>query len=175
MEKIAEFLNKYWVLVLGIIFVVPFIIKYVKAFAVETVADKIDAVTTVNNAENAVNSPVIQKTKAQVIFAKYKTPVALQNERLGNATNIFHNLGLAYAGNTWFDFGINPKSWSENDDEVGKILKRQGNNLDTIAELYYGVITQSRNMKNDILKYCDTDTLTDVRAFWKRNKIKEWL
>lgn len=168
MEKVAEFLKKYWYIVLGVLILIPFLYKYFSKFFNEAKAVQTEQEVKASNIENAIDSPVIQLSKAEAVFKKHKTPLRFQAERLTNAKQFAHNLGVNYS---WYD----PQGWTENDEDLGKLLKRQGNNLDVIAELYFSVITQGHNLKTDLLKHLDDDVLKSVRNSWKANKVPQWL
>ena len=80
------------------------------------------------------------------------------------AKDLAHHLGTKYSDkNSWFDW-LDPKGWTENDDEVEKILIYQRKNYGLLV-LLYKQITNSRSLSNDIRSYLDDDNLLRVRKY----------
>lgn len=72
-----------------------------------------------------------------------EVPTDVKND----ARQIYHHLGLAY---DWYD----PRSWSENDEEVYLILAKYNGITTELSTAYY-VVSAGRNLEYDILKYLD--------------------
>ncbi len=80
------------------------------------------------------------------------------------AKDLAHHLGTKYSDkNSWFDW-LDPQGWTENDNEVEKILIYQRKNY-ALLVLLYKKITNSRSLSNDIRMYLDEDNLKRVRKY----------
>jgi hypothetical protein len=80
------------------------------------------------------------------------------------AKDLAHHLGTKYSDkNSWFDW-LDPQGWTENDNEVEKILIYQRKNYGLLV-LLYKKITNSRSLSNDIRMYLDDDNLKRVRKY----------
>jgi len=158
-----EWLKKNWLFVLGAIFVIPWVIKYVKNQAQALKEQSADIKSDVKLTEN--KDPVIQKSNADKI--------TLRADIQSTARDLATHLGIKYsdAGN-WWDF-LNPKGWTENDKEVLRLLKLQVNNIHLVKRLYYEVYTKSRNLADDVNSLLDPPELAELKTFYKKYK-KVW-
>ena len=140
-----EWLKKNWLFVLGAIFVIPWVIRYVKQQNQALKEQTADIKSDVKIIEN--KDPQIQKNNADKI--------TVRADIQATARDLAHHLGVKYsdAGN-WWDF-LNPKGWTENDKEVLRLVKFQVNNIHLVKRLYYEVYTKSRNLADDVNKLLD--------------------
>lgn len=166
-----EFIKKYWYILAGLLIALPLLYKYYMAqiARIGVKATELEVKESAN--ENALSSPKIQTQKAdKILTTKVKSIDPKVKERLkNNAEKIAYNLGTS-AGIGWSVYG-----WSENDEEVGRIIKTEANNLKLIADLYFSVYTESRNLKNDLNKYLDNDVKDNYRAFCKSKNITPYI
>ena len=149
-------------------FALPFLIKFVRSQIAKINDQTFELDKQTNASQNSLDSPEIQKQKAVQVAKQHKISVKDLERLKTAASKLAHELGTKY---NWYD----PKSWTENDVEVGKILKYEGRNLNIIADLYYHVYTTSKNLKTDLIKNLDKDVLDDVRLSWKINKITPFI
>lgn len=157
-----DWLEKYWLMLLSIIFFAPTVMKWIKDINLEGQKDDIKNQGELNTAENIVQSPSVIKDKVDKYLRDELKIGFEQREKLkADAVSLAHHLGTR-AGSSWW----NIDTWTENDDEIEAILKRQVHNFKIIERLYFMAYTESRNLTNDILKYLDKSNLTRVRAFW---------
>lgn len=158
-----EWLKKNWLFVLGAIFVIPWVIRYVKqqnqALKEQTADIKSDIKITENK------DPEIQKKNADKI--------TVRADIQATARDLAHHLGVKYSDSgNWWDF-LNPKGWTENDKEVLRLVKFQVNNIHLVKKLYYEVYTKSRNLSDDVNKLLDDKELAELKAYYKKHK-KVW-
>lgn len=166
-----ETLKKYWYIVLGIIVAVPLIYKYYMS-QISKIDDKAKELEIESDSkENALNQVEIQVKKADAVINTVNKGLTKEvRQRLSKAaSDIAHGLGTT-AGIGWSPYG-----WTENDEEVGKIIKYECRNLNLIAKLYQDVYTENRNMKNDLMKYLDSDVKDDYRKFVKKLKVAPFI
>lgn len=158
-----EWLKKNWLFVLGAIFVIPWVIRYVKQQNQALKEQAADIKSDVKIIEN--KDPEIQKNNANKI--------TVRADIQATARDLAHHLGVKYsdAGN-WWDF-LNPKGWTENDKEVLRLVKFQVNNIHLVKRLYYEVYTKSRNLSDDVNKLLDDKELAELKAYYKKHK-KVW-
>lgn len=157
-----DWLEKYWVMLLGILFFLPTVMKWIKDINVTGQKDDMENEIELNSSENSVQSPQMITDKVDQYLPVELKIAKDQREKLkADTIALVHNLGTR-AGSSWY----NVDTWTENDAEVEKILKRQVHNYKVIERLYFMAYTESRNLTNDILKYLDKTNLTRVRAFW---------
>lgn len=166
-----DWLEKYWLMLLGVIFFMPTVMKWIKDINVVGVKDDLANSIEVNNAQNSVDSPIIIKDKVdQYLRVELKLGKADRDMLTAEAVALAHHFGYSVEKGDWYDF-LKPRGWTENDDEIEKILKRQTYNFKIIERLYYMAYTQSRNLSSDILKNLDKANLQRVRSHWaKHNK-----
>ena len=80
------------------------------------------------------------------------------------AKDLAHHFGTKYSdANNWWDF-LNPRGWTENDNEIEKILIYQRNNYALLVKLY-AEVTNSRSLGNDIRKYLDHSNRKKVAKY----------
>lgn len=78
------------------------------------------------------------------------------------ARQLSHDLGVRYSDNLdWWSF-FDPRGWTENDELVANNLIKYKDHYNTLALCYYQ-ITNSRSLRNDVIKLLDNDQVTRVR------------
>jgi len=110
----------------------------------------------INKRQDLLDDPKLQDNEAHNIT---------QNKRLhAIAEELTHHLGTAYA---WY----NPKSWSENDKEVLRLLIEGLHYLPVISVLYRDVYTSGRSLRMDVNKYLDSSEKKELDKQLKINNI----
>lgn len=158
-----DWLKINWMFVLGAVFVIPWVIKYLKGQNQALKEQTADIASNVKIIEN--KDPEVQKKNAD----KITKVTHIQS----TARDLATHLGVKYsdAGN-WWDF-LNPKGWTENDKEVLRLLKYEVNNIHLVKKLYFDVYTKSRNLTDDVNALLDEKELAELKAFYKKYK-KVW-
>lgn len=170
-----EFVERYWMVICGLLFFAPTILKWLKDIAIESKKDDILNSVEVNNSQNQQAIPALILSKSEVIFAQSKITDEKTKKRLmSSASAIAYNLGVNFTDSGSFWDVFDPRGWTENDEEVGRLLILETHNFRVIEKLYFNVYTRSRNLSNDVLKLVDKDVLTKVRKVWSSNG-QTWL
>jgi hypothetical protein len=158
-----QFLKTNWLFILGSIIAIPWVLRYVKK---QNELGKLQTADIQSNSKIIENKdPVIQKSNADKI-----TKVEhVQN----NARDLAVHLGVKYSdSDNWWDF-LDPRGWTENDNEVLRILKSEVHNIHLVKRLYYEVYTKSRNLADDVNKLLDEKQMTELKSHYKKYK-KVW-
>lgn len=164
--NLLQYISKFWYVFVLIILAIPFIHRYYQNQKIKNKKNYLDNVVTNNNNQNSSQSPNIIKTKTDSILKGYKFPTSASRLKLiSDAKALAHHLGTMYMV-TWYDFIINRSSWTENDNEIEKLLKQQTHNYPILEKLYFSVHTQSRNLSNDLNKFLDDDNKKRVKNHW---------
>lgn len=151
-------LQDYWLVILGLFLVVPFLIRYLK-----------DANTsiTVNNQQEAEKlyksqneNPVTQITGLNQITSR----ISLQDI----ARNVAFHLGtdIRNKETSWLDSGWwNPKGWTENDEKAYLELKKITNpeSRDLVVKCYY--FLTRKNLLDDVKRLLDDEYKQKLTLF----------
>lgn len=126
--------------------------------------------------QNKKYNPTIQLSKIDKALKYYKFKDKAQRDKIiASAKMLPYHLGTQFFfENDYVELSLNHKSWTENDDEVEKILLANPVNYPILEKLYFEVFTPQRNLTADILKYLDSSNLKTVRAQYKKYN-KFWL
>lgn len=135
-SKFMALINEYWYIILGVILIIPFIIRYLRKQDLAQVSADQQQQIDLKKVENS--DPVKQQQNANAITtSSYYQSVARQ---------VAYNLGVNFA---WYD----PRSWSENDSAVLNLLKPlNSGQIKTVSSLYYNCYATGRSMQDDCLK-----------------------
>ncbi len=163
-SKILGVLSKYWFLFVGLIFLIPLVVKYYKAF-VSTQAEK-DLLAQEKLLKNANASP---QTQIQIL-----NTITTRSDVQSIAKNVAKHLGTDVltkeAITDWFSGDslsawLSPSAWTENDNDAFlELLKvKQPQTVILVVNCYY-IITR-RDLKNDIKKYLPTDYIKKLPLF----------
>ncbi len=149
------FLERYGFVLLGLIFAIPFVYRYLQDSNTKTEQNEVEEQIKLNNVVNL--SPVTQLDALNKIT---------KNQAYHNwARSLANNFGtLQLNQNHWYDF-LNPKSWSENDTEIYNSLKQITNTGQKriISELYF--VLTARNLSTDVSTLLDKDLLIKLPLF----------
>jgi hypothetical protein len=164
MSKIMDFLQKYWLVIGGILFVFPLLKRYLNKQAElkdeqdkQLSLDNLKTTTVINKEVKFYSNlnPTKQLTERQKITAS--------KELWAVSTKLSNDFGVLYSDqNGLFDW-LNPRGWTENDKAICDTLVKYRNYFDKIEKLYFEVDTNSRNLRKDILKYLDAKELKRLR------------
>lgn len=162
-RTLKTFIVEYWYIILGAIFVAPYIVSYLKKSFVDAKVDNVENDIKYQSDINALDSPVIQEQNASTIL---KGMSADQAKRLNADVKAYvHHMGVNY---DWYSL----YSWSENDKEANMILMKWIKFMDKFGELYYKVYTQSRNLRTDYNKYMDSDQKQKMYEHQTKHNVK---
>lgn len=149
------FLEKYGLVLLGLIFAIPFVYRYIQDSNTKTEQNEVEEQIKLNNVVNL--SPVTQLDALNKITT---------NQVYHNwARSLANNFGtLQLNQNHWYDF-LNPKSWSENDNEIYNSLRQITNTGQKriLSELYF--VLTARNLSTDVSTLLDKDLLIKLPLF----------
>lgn len=157
-DKVLDFLKQNWMYILGLIFIVPYIKRYLDDAETERAINK-----SKNEAELKKQSIENVKTKLKVVNS---TPKAQQFElnkvttkpQFQNiAKSIFQDMGLNRA---WYD----PRQWTENDDDVVKALKpvKSKNDMFKVKQCYF-IVSGGRDMYVDLKTYLPASDFASLK------------
>ncbi|PWA08973.1 hypothetical protein [Flavobacterium laiguense] len=166
--QFMEFMQKYWMVIGGLIFVYPLLKRYLakqKELAIEQnnnlVVDQQKSNATYVKEIRYINNmdPKKQLTERQKITGS--------KELWAASTNLANDFGVIYSDDSnWYDI-FNVRGWTENDREIRNTLSKYRNYFGILEKLYFQVDTNSRNLRKDILKYLDPQELKEIRKFIK--------
>lgn len=154
LNGLLDFLKTNWMYILGLIFIVPYIKRYLDD--AENERKIAQQKLAVDLAKQGVET---KKAKLKVVNSDPKTQQIELNKITSKppfqniAKSIFNDMGLQYESN-FMGFSWNPRGWSENDDDVIKALKpvKNKNDMFKIKQCYF-VISSGRDMYNDLKTY----------------------
>ena len=149
------FIEKNWVILLGLIFAVPLIYRYFQDADTKSEVNEVEEQIKLNNVVNL--SPSTQLSALNKVTT---------NQFYHNlARSLANNLGTLHLNQGhWYDF-LNPKSWSENDADVYNSLRQITNTGQKriVSELYF--ILTARNLSTDVSTLLDKDLLIKLPLF----------
>lgn len=138
-------LKKHWMLALTLFVLLYFVLRFL-------LNSIFNLNKTTNTKEETVADDILVKTdlpKNSDVFREYKDL----------ANSLAHHLGTKYP---WYD----PRSLTENDEEVFNILRDLTNDdIEVIETLYFEVYTKNRNLRSDILRLLDKKYLQQLDNF----------
>ncbi|WDF65654.1 hypothetical protein [Flavobacterium sp. KACC 22763] len=153
---LLDFLERYWIIVLAIIFGYPFIKRYI---------DDQKANYALNDADN-------EKAMTRVIA---ENPVTLQEALLKITTrtevhDIARSIAVAFGthiqtGDSSFWDKLNPKGWTENDSEAYQQLARikQPATVELVSRCYY--LFTRRDLRKDVRELLDSEYKKKLTLF----------
>lgn len=163
-SKFLGVLSKYWFLFVGLIFLIPLVIKYYKAF-ISTQAEK-DILAQEKLLKNANTSPQTQTDILNTITTRKDVHSISKNVAKHLGTDVL----TKEATTEWFSGDslsawLSPSAWTENDNDAFlELLKvKQPQTVVLVVNCYY-IITR-RDLKNDIKKYLPTDYIKKLPLF----------
>jgi hypothetical protein len=152
--KFMDFIAKYWVWILGIIILLPWLIKYAK---------KMFASIEETNQELEKDALFRENTNPQVLNDKFDA--ALDNyERSGGliygtreqvklaARQLADSLGTLYWDTDKWWSVFDPRGWTENDIATADILIENRSDINPIG-ICYTIVTRQHDLTADIIKY----------------------
>lgn len=157
-KGILEFIQTNLFLILGIIFIVPWVKKYL---------DKMELANKKNEIENEkdetflVNQNMTSQNSLRDKITKNKGVQAA-------ATKIANDLGTSINHDTGSITDIlNPRGWTENDEEVANTIIYQRNNFPFLEKLYNQTETRQRKLREDLIKLLDVDQMKRIKKYIK--------
>jgi len=158
-----EFIKSYWFIIIGIFVLVPYAKAFLKKMAVKNEVDNVSNQVSQNSQINALDNPLIQMNEADKILKNYSKA---QRERFkADVQQYAYHMGTA-TGLSWW------QTLTENDAKAVVILNTWIQHLPKFSELYYGVYTESRNLKTDFNKLTDESEKQKVYAQQKKYNLK---
>ncbi|MBF2709248.1 hypothetical protein [Flavobacterium soyangense] len=148
-------LERYWYVILGLIFVTPVILRYLKDSQVANEVNDTQEQIKLNVSKNL--DPIQQ----QVELNKITTSPFYQNM----ARNVAANLGILYQVRGGFLSWLNPRTWTENDQLVYNDLRQLKNSgqVKTVSNCYF--FLTGKNLMEDITRLLDNDLLIKLPLF----------
>lgn len=154
---VLEIIKTNWIVLLGLLLVVPYIIQYYKDANAKSKREEAEAKLKLEQAQN--QNPTTQASALHLITSR--------QDLIDITKNVIIHLGVVETQDIseWFGW-TNYSTWSENDDEVYKQLVKvkQASSKQIIIKLYYSLT--GRNLENDIRKYLDKAELNKL-PMWK--------
>ncbi|MGL3000507.1 hypothetical protein [Flavobacterium sp. RSSB_23] len=159
-----QFLQKYWIVILGLIIAVPWIQNYLEEMKTKNQNDKLE-----NDVEKIETKKAVEK---EIKLLDNKNPLTQKQKRLkitgsselwAASEKLASDFGFAIQDSgDWWDFA-KPRKWTENDESIRNTLLKYRNYFSILEKLYFQVDTDSRSLRADILKYLDKSELVLVR------------
>ena len=148
-------LERYWLVILGLIIGTPIILRYLKDSQVSNEVNDTQENIKLNVSQN------LDPIKQQSELNKITTNVFYQNM----ARNLAHNLGTLYQARGGFWSYFDYRTWSENDDLVYKDLKQLVNSgqVKTVVSCYF--FLTGKNLREDVTKLLDSELLKKLPLF----------
>lgn len=180
-SPLLEFIMKYFPVLIGLLIAFPLLLEWVAkigsniraADAAATVKDEqTKAETSVKTQtvkakasaqENQVGDLNVLKTKSDLILKGFTQTT---KDRLTSAAQMlsFH-LGTSALNSKW-----GPSAWTENDSDAAKVLTDNWYYIKQLEQLYKGVYTTNRDLKNDVYRFLDTSDFDRVKKYYKSKK-----
>lgn len=150
-----DLIQKYWIVILGLIFAIPVVLRYLKDSQVKNEINDTEEQIKLNQAAN------LDPIKQLVGLNKITTNPYYQNM----ARNLAHNLGTLYETRGGFFAFLNPRSWTENDTAVYNDLKQLINSgqVKTVSDCYF--FLTGKNLREDVIKLLDSELLAKLKLF----------
>jgi hypothetical protein len=152
-----DFMRKYGLVLLAMLFVLPWLIKYALKM-LQSVKE---------TAQNAHDDQVLVENQHYASQQQHADSIIANKEIQAVAQKLAHDLGTKYSDNgNWYDI-FNPYGWTENDKAVADALIRWRlpGNLGLVQRLYAEVYTNQRNLHDDVLNYLDAGELARIRQY----------
>lgn len=153
-------------IILILIFVVPYIKRYLDTAKAKKEQNDIKNNVNVNAVENASQDPNVIDKKATTIKKKYPlVSDELYKTLKSSAYAISKALGTDVENNHRNEYVdiFNVSGWTEDEEKVIQILKKHTGTYPVLQDLYYGLYTKSRSLNSDLLKYLSDSDLSKVR------------
>ena len=171
------FLKRWWIvivaLLVSLVWIIPTIKRWVANQKQKNEANALDNEIKQNNAQNSTASPTIQKKKVAEIKKKYPLVSSKKMQEISaNAQKVAIALGTNVEdfrplfGQSWLPMVHNV--YTEDEAAAVSIVKKHSGTYPILAELYYNVHTNSRNLTTDLLKYLSKKDLEEIRAAHKK-------
>lgn len=164
LEPIMIFLQKYWLIIAGLIFALPWIKNYLDEMKATNIKSALENQVEVNEQKaEAVKDNILLENKNPLTQKEKRLKITGSSELWAASSSLAHHFGVSYSDNgKWYDF-LNPRGFTENDEEIRNILLKYRNYFTKLEKLYFVVDTNSRSLRKDILQYLDKDSLKTVR------------
>lgn len=155
-SPLMEFIKKYWLVVVGVIVGMPFLLRYLKD--AQTEGNKNDAEEAEKNLVIANQNPLTQLEELNKI-----TKDTFYHNLARNVA-IHFGYDIQTKDSSWLAF-LNPYGWTENDQKAYNELKKLVNSGQkrTVTACYY--ILTRRNLSDDVKKKLDSDLLIKLPLF----------
>jgi hypothetical protein len=152
--KLMPFLKSNWFMILCLILVLPYLYRYVVK---QIELNKEQSTQLEKDASFVANSnPMTQEQRANKITAN--------KELHAVAKKLAHDLGTKYSDKNSMFSWIDPRGWTENDDEVTLTLIKYRTYYPILQRLYYSCYSNSRDLSADLLELLDSSNLKRLRA-----------
>lgn len=151
----AESVLKWGALAIIGIFVAPLAYRFLRTQA-ESIKQQTEDIKAEETFVNNQNVQTQQETANSIVKNRPDIWAA--------AAKLAHDLGTAYQKDSWTDW-LNPKTWTENDSSVVETIRYQRNNFVLLEKLYQQIYTRNHNLKTDLLKYLDDDSMRELRKY----------
>lgn len=150
-----DLIKKYWIVILGLIFATPVILRYLKDSQVKNEINDQEEQIKLNQSANL--SPISQQSGLN----KITTNMFLQNM----ARSLAHNLGTLYQSKPHWWSILDPRGWTENDKAVYDDLKQLTNSgqIRLVSECYF--FLTAKNLKEDVRTLLDTELFSKLPLF----------
>lgn len=181
-----QLVQKYWAAILGVIaflvFALPWLLRRLQSNVQVSQQHTTDLATAKNNIENKNANPVVVESKA---FEAIKPWNSLFNDNaqkqrlLADAKSLvmhfgYHEMITGSIFGMQIQLPIDVSSWTENDAEIGKILRSWSKFYPALRAAYYSAYTNSQNLDEHILKWLDKNELKKTREHWAQYNLR-WL
>lgn len=164
LAPVMDFLQKYWLLIAGLIFALPWIKKYIDEMNASNKKDSLENAVEVKETIHQTNKDLKRLENQNPLTQKQKRMrITMGSELWGASQQLAEDFGIIYSDNgKWYDF-LNPRGWTENDENIRNTLLKYRKYFNILEKLYFQVDTNSRSLRADILKYLDKNELVLVR------------
>ena len=150
-----ELIERFWIVILGLILATPVILRYLKDSQVKNEVNDSQEQIKLNVSQNL--SPIKQ--------LEGLNKITLNPFYHKLAFSLAHNLGTIYQSRGGFLSFLNPRTWSENDKEVYNDLKKLTNSgqIKTVVKCYFFIT--GKNLREDVTRLLDSELLKKLPLF----------
>ncbi len=154
--QVADFLLKYWMVIIPLIILLPVAYKWLK-YQLKSITEQGEEDRKDRDFRNNRNQDIYRENCLAAIHEFEQNGGVLHrsaDDIMNAARSIAHHLGIVYSDtDNWWSW-LDPRGWTENDRATADLILEFQDDFFVLGECYY-FATRSRNLIDDAIKYLD--------------------